>query len=441
VTAEEQGLLGSQYYASTPIYPLERTLANINLDGLNVHGRTKDFTVIGYGASDLDDYVRDALAEQGRVLRPDPEPQKGGYYRSDHFNFARQGVPALDPDEGIEFIGKPADYGRTVRDIYTSRDYHKPSDQVKPDWDLSGAAEDLKVLFAVGYRVAQAASRPEWKPGNEFKAKRDAMEITAWRAKHEADYTREFVPLAGLFFLEPGVNTVGSAASNDVVLPARVPAKLGQFVYENQRVRFEPLPGSGVLLGGAPVTSPVDLRSSETGGADALSVGDVAFWLHESGDRRAIRLRDPQGEPARTFAGFDWFPIDPAYRVTGRFIRDASPREMKVPSLSGDLQTYTTEGVVEFTLHGQTVRMRPMTTRPNRFFFVFRDATSGSETYEAARFLYSDLRPDGTTVLDFNAAYNPPCAFNPYTTCPLPLPENRLKLPILAGEKAYRNHP
>ena len=175
VTAEEQGLLGSQYYAVTPIYPLRRTLANINMDGLNVHGRTKDLTLIGYGASDLDDYAGAAAAEQGRVIRPDPETEKGFYYRSDHFNFAKQGVPALDPDEGTDFAGKPPEYGKQVRDDYTEHDYHKPSDVVKPDWDLSGAADDLKVFFAVGYRVAQADKFPEWKPGNEFKATREAM--------------------------------------------------------------------------------------------------------------------------------------------------------------------------------------------------------------------------------------------------------------------------
>jgi len=175
VTAEEQGLLGSEYYSVTPIYPLAKTLANINMDGLNVHGRTKDLTLIGYGASDLDDYARDAASEQGRVIRPDPEPEKGGFYRSDHFSFAKQGVPALDPDLGIDFVGKPADYGRKIRDDYTAHDYHQPSDVVRPDWDLSGALEDLKVFFAVGYRVAEADKFPEWKPGNEFKARRDAM--------------------------------------------------------------------------------------------------------------------------------------------------------------------------------------------------------------------------------------------------------------------------
>jgi Zn-dependent M28 family amino/carboxypeptidase len=175
VTAEEQGLLGSQYYSVTPVYPLAKTAANINMDGLNVYGRTKDITLIGLGASDLDDYVKDAAGEQGRVIRPDPEPEKGFYYRSDHFNFAKQGVPALDPDSGIDYVGKSADYGKKVRDNYTEHDYHQPSDIVRPDWDLSGAREDLKVFLAVGYRIAEADKLPEWKPGNEFKAKRDAM--------------------------------------------------------------------------------------------------------------------------------------------------------------------------------------------------------------------------------------------------------------------------
>ena len=175
VTAEEQGLLGSQYYSVTPSYPLAKTVANINMDGVNQWGRTKDITVVGFGASDLDDYLRDAAAEQGRTLRPDPEPEKGFYYRSDHFNFAKQGVPALYTDSGIEFIGKPAEYSKTKRDEYTNNDYHAPSDQVKPDWDLSGAVEDAQLLFAVGYRVANASKFPEWKPGNEFRAKREQM--------------------------------------------------------------------------------------------------------------------------------------------------------------------------------------------------------------------------------------------------------------------------
>ena len=175
VTAEEQGLLGSQHYSVSPLYPLARTLANINIDGVNQWGRTKDITVIGMGASDLDDYLRDAATEQGRTLRPDPEPEKGFYYRSDHFNFAKQGVPALYTDTGVEFVGKPAEYSQQKRDEYTNNDYHAPSDEVKPDWDLAGAIEDGQLLYAVGYRVANADKFPEWKPGNEFRAKREEM--------------------------------------------------------------------------------------------------------------------------------------------------------------------------------------------------------------------------------------------------------------------------
>ncbi|MFN7917769.1 MAG: M28 family metallopeptidase [Vicinamibacterales bacterium] len=175
VTAEEQGLLGSQYYSVMPIHPLARTAANINIDGMNVNGRTRDLTLVGFGASELDDYARDAAGEQGRIIRPDPEPEKGFYYRSDHFNFAKMGVPALDPDEGLDYLGKPKEFGERVRGEWNERDYHQPSDMVRDTWDLSGALEDLKVFLAVGYRVAEAEKMPEWRPGNEFRAKREEM--------------------------------------------------------------------------------------------------------------------------------------------------------------------------------------------------------------------------------------------------------------------------
>ncbi len=175
VTAEEQGLLGSEYYARFPLYPLERTLASINIDGMNLWGATSDITVIGLGASDLDDYISEAAAEQNRTLIPDPESEKGFYYRSDHFNFAKVGVPALYTDTGVTYIGKPADYGQQKRDEYNVNDYHKPSDRVKPDWDLAGLAQDGKLLLAVGYRVAMAPTYPEWKPGSEFRAIRESM--------------------------------------------------------------------------------------------------------------------------------------------------------------------------------------------------------------------------------------------------------------------------
>lgn len=175
VTAEEQGLLGAQYYAVTPLYPLAKTLANINMDGLNTWGLTSDLVVIGLGASELDDYAGTAAAEQGRVLKPDAEPEKGFYYRSDHFNFAKQGVPAFYAEAGTDYIGKAPDFGKLKRDEYTNNDYHSPQDEIKPGWDLSGGAQDLQLLLTVGYRVAQADRYPEWRPGNEFKATRDRM--------------------------------------------------------------------------------------------------------------------------------------------------------------------------------------------------------------------------------------------------------------------------
>ncbi len=261
--------------------------------------------------------------------------------------------------------------------------------------------------------------------------------VAGWRAKHEESYRRNYVTIAGLHELKPGVNTAGSAAGNDIVLPPSTPATVGRFIREGQSVRFEPAPGVPVLLNGKPVTSAIVLRDDSTAQVDELVLGDIRIVVHPSGENRTLRVRDPNGKPAREFAGFAWFPIDPTYRVTGRLIKDAQPKKMKVLNTYGDADEYSSEGVVEFMLRGRTVRLRPFTTRPGRFFFVFRDASSGQETYETARFLYSDLRDDGTTVLDFNMAYNPPCAFNSFTTCPIPLKENRLPVKILAGEKKY----
>jgi Zn-dependent M28 family amino/carboxypeptidase len=174
VTAEEQGLLGSQYYATNPLYPINKTVAIINMDGLNTWGKTSDIVVTGYGASDLDDYARAAAAEQdGRVLVPDAEPEKGYYYRSDHFNFAKVGVPAFYPGSGVTFVGKEPTYGMQKRAEYVANDYHKPSDDIKAAWDLSGAALDVQFYYRIGYRVANAPTWPAWKPGNEFRATRE----------------------------------------------------------------------------------------------------------------------------------------------------------------------------------------------------------------------------------------------------------------------------
>jgi Zn-dependent M28 family amino/carboxypeptidase len=174
VTAEEKGLLGAKYYASHPLYPLERTLADINLDVINLWGVTEDVISIGMGHSTLDDLLLEIVKEQGRTVAADADPEKGYYFRSDHFEFAKQGVPALDPKGGRRYKGKSADFGKHKQDEYTAKDYHKVSDAVKPDWDLSGAALDLRALAELGYRIAEGERYPEWKPGSEFRARREA---------------------------------------------------------------------------------------------------------------------------------------------------------------------------------------------------------------------------------------------------------------------------
>jgi Zn-dependent M28 family amino/carboxypeptidase len=175
VTAEEQGLLGSQYYAEHPVVPLGKTVAAINMDAMNVLGPTKDITIVGLGMSQLDDYVTAAAKEQGRVVRPDAEPEKGYYYRSDHFSFAKQGVPAIDPGSGQDNVEHGIEWTREQEADYREHRYHQPSDEMLPSWDLRGMVQDLQLLFTVGYRLATSRDFPNWREGTEFRAKRDSL--------------------------------------------------------------------------------------------------------------------------------------------------------------------------------------------------------------------------------------------------------------------------
>lgn len=167
-TAEEQGLLGAAHYAAHPLHPLEQTVANLNVDVVNPYGRTRDVEVVGLGRSTLDEVLQRVAAAQGRVVRPDSEPEKGRFYRSDHFMFAQRGVPALYLKGGTDFRDRPPDFGPTKVREYVSRHYHRVSDEIQPDWDLSGAAEDARLLFHLTWALAQARTWPAWKPGSEF---------------------------------------------------------------------------------------------------------------------------------------------------------------------------------------------------------------------------------------------------------------------------------
>jgi Zn-dependent M28 family amino/carboxypeptidase len=174
-TAEEAGLLGAKFYALNPLYPLEKTLADINIDTINPWGKTHDIEDLSNNNSMLDDLLTAAAERNGREMKPNSQPEKGGFYRADHFEFSKRGVPSLYTGGGKDFIGKPVDFGQQKKDDYTAHHYHQVSDQVDPNWDLSGAVQDIQLLFEVGYQIANGDKFPEWKPESEFKAKRDAM--------------------------------------------------------------------------------------------------------------------------------------------------------------------------------------------------------------------------------------------------------------------------
>jgi len=173
VTAEEQGLLGSAYYAHHPIYPLNKTVANLNMDGINAFGKTNDIMVVGQGQNEVEDYVAEVAKLQGRYISKEEHLEAGHYYRSDHFNFAKVGVPALDCSAGQDFIGKEKGYGEKLRDDYVNNHYHKPADEFDNNWTFDGGIMDIKMLFLVGKKIANETTFLKWKNGSEFKAIRE----------------------------------------------------------------------------------------------------------------------------------------------------------------------------------------------------------------------------------------------------------------------------
>ena len=173
VTAEEQGLLGSAYYAANPIFPVTKSVANINMDALNPFGKMKDLTIIGYGQSDLDDYAQQAAESQGRYVQGGQEPEKGLFYRSDHFNFAKVGIPALYAQGGYDHLQEGKEYAMNKQNEFTSERYHKPSDEFDDTWDMGGLQQDAQLFYSIGLKLANESKFPEWKEGSEFKAKRD----------------------------------------------------------------------------------------------------------------------------------------------------------------------------------------------------------------------------------------------------------------------------
>jgi len=261
--------------------------------------------------------------------------------------------------------------------------------------------------------------------------------VEKWRAAYEASLKSDdgWLTVAGLFWLHEGENKFGSDPLNDIVLnEAGVPAEVGSFDMHGGKIVVRINPGVQIKLKGNAVESAAVLPDSD----DRLALGDLSLLVHRSGERYAVRLKDKNSKLRRGFAGLRWFPIDESYRVTAKFVAYDSPRAAEIQNDAGDMLKIPAPGYAVFTLAGKEYRLEALDEGGAKLSFIFRDLTSGKETYAASRFLDAPLPKDSQVVLDFNEAYNPPCAYNPYTTCPLPTPENRLRVRIAAGEMMYK---
>jgi len=268
-------------------------------------------------------------------------------------------------------------------------------------------------------------------------------EIESYRDQREQRLRAEdgWLSLIGLFWLEPGANAFGGDPRVPIPLPPdAAPPRAGALVLEGESVRLVPEPGVEIVIDGRPAGERI-LRDDGEGTPDILRLGRLQMYVIVRGGRRAVRVKDPQSEARREFHGLDFFPIDPAYRVEGRLVPYEQPEPRQIATVAGTTETMLAPGIVEFEIGGVRSILEPFVDEAGQrdLFIIFKDETSGAETYGAGRFLSAKL--DGErVVLDFNKAYNPPCAFTPFATCPLPPPRNRLDVAIRAGERAY-HHP
>ena len=261
--------------------------------------------------------------------------------------------------------------------------------------------------------------------------------VDKWRQDYETKLKADdgWLTVSALLWLHEGTNRFGSAAGNDIVLPySYVPATAGTFDLHQGKTTVHVNPGVPITLAGKPVES-MELRPDSR--EDRLALGDLVFFVHASGTRYAIRVKDKNSPLRKEFKGLHWFPVNEAYRFNASYVAYPSPREIQVENILGDRGPSYLVGYVAFTMNGKEYQLDAEDNGDGSLFIVFRDLTSKTSTYQAARFLDTDPPKDGKVEIDFNKAYNPPCAYNPYTTCPLPSEKNRLPVEIPAGEKRY----
>jgi uncharacterized protein (DUF1684 family) len=267
-------------------------------------------------------------------------------------------------------------------------------------------------------------------------------EIQAWRAQRLAKLTSEdgWLSVVGLFWLDEGDNAVGSGRDSKIVLPAgKAPERLGTVVLAAGRLFFQGQPGVQVAVDGKPADAAA-LRSDAEGEPTILSTGPIRFYVIERNGRYAVRVKDRASEARRDFHGLSYFATDSAWRIEARFEPYDPPRSIAVPNVLGHVDAEKSPGALVFDYRGRSYRLDPVLEKGEAdYFVIFGDRTNGTETYGAGRFLYVSPPVDGKTVIDFNKAYNPPCVFTAYATCPLPPPQNKLPIRVEAGEKEYEH--
>jgi len=265
-------------------------------------------------------------------------------------------------------------------------------------------------------------------------------EIEAWRQQRYESLVQpdSWLSLAGLYWLREGENICGSDAANDLVFPPSAPARIGVLRMTGDQTEFEASPDVAVRSGGEPVTR-IALASDADGEPTVLELGSLKFHLIRRGDRTAVRLKDSGNPALREFRGIDYYPVDPSWRLEARFEPYDPPKFIPFPTVLGQTLNEPSPGAVVFQADGRRHRLDVLHgAEEEELFIVFGDATNGRETYGGGRFLYAEAPGENRRViLDFNQAHNPPCAFTPYATCPLPPPQNRLALAVGAGEKKY----
>lgn len=263
-------------------------------------------------------------------------------------------------------------------------------------------------------------------------------EIERWRARREASLKSDdgWLAIAGLFWLKHGINTVGTEAGNDIVLPVgSAPGRVGAFDMHDGIISFEAAAGVNATVNGKPATAAV-LKPDSSDSPDILQFNDLTMFVIQRDDRYGIRLKDKNSEMRKAFTGLKYFPVKEEYQVKAKFVPYDPPKTIAVPNILGQIEQTPSPGYVEFTLNGHDLRLDPV-TEGDTLFFIFKDLTSGKQTYPPGRFVNTEMPKNGEVILDFNKAYNPPCAFTPYATCPLPPEQNKLSIAIEAGELRY----